>query len=138
MLIRSRVASGGSRSAKRIRRPRHCQVWHHEYADPAGLPRLGHAVHPGGIRRHVLGQLLEVLRRDRPAPRTQQHRPAGLGVGQGLRLGPADGRTAVLHPGDVRDAGLEHPDLSPGHVARPAAAGRYSRSAARAGRGYAP
>ena len=90
---------------------------HDQHPDPGCLVGFGHALHPGRIRRHVVGELLEVLGGHRAAARAQQQWAARLGVGQRLRLRAADRRRAVLHPGHVRDAGLQHPHLAAGDVA---------------------
>jgi len=77
---------------------------------------------PGHLRRRLARQLLEVLGRDRPAPRPEQDRRADLGTLDALTVDTTDGRMTVVDARDVGDRRLEHADRASGHVAAASAA----------------
>ena len=99
---------------------------------------LGHAVDTGRVGSDLPRQLLEILGGDRPPAGAQQQGSAGLRVGQGLGLGAADRRRAILHPGDVRHRGLQYANGAAGDIAALAATGSVRLQAAASHQAGAP
>ena len=97
---------------------------HHEdpYGSRVGAVAGTHGVDPRQLRRHLAGQVLEVLRGHGAAARTERDGTAHLRVLDLLAVDAARHHLAVLDATHVRNRRLQDADRARGDVAEPAAA----------------